>query len=223
MGERLKLRQRRALILAGAAILLLTGALTFLAGEFIRAQLIRPLLFLLQMVGLYLRAIPQFGLWAVLLLLFVLFGLYSIHGLRLTGVKARQRQRMSPMPPASAGPLTELAERIALANRGEYFKWRLRRELRDLLVALLAWRRGLPQEEALRLLRAGEDWPAEVEPRLREFFQSPEPERRYPFFLRPRRRGNRFEEELAGAIRCLEGLAGRPWPKPPTEEEGDGA
>ncbi len=209
MGERLRLRKRWALLLAGAAILLLAGALTLVAGEFVRDQLIRPLLFLFQVIGLYLRAIPQFGLWAVLLLLLVLFGLYSIHGLRLA--EARARREKGPMPPPPAGPLMELAERIALAGHGEYFKWRLRRELRDLLVALLAWRRGITPEEALRLIRAeAEDWPPEVEPRLKEFFQGPK--RGHPFLLRPRprRRDSSFEEELAAAVYHLERLAGRP-------------
>lgn len=218
----LKFGGRRALLLVGAAVLLLAGILTLAAGEFVREQLIRPLLFLFQLAGLYLRAIPQFGLWAVLLLLLVLFGLYSVHGLRLTGAQAKPQGGQPPL--ATAGPLAELAERIELARRGKYFEWRLRRELRELLVELLAWRRGLSPEEALRLIRRG-DWPGPAEPRLREFFRIQGPERRRPFSLTwrwPRRpRGQEqeegFERELVAAVRYLEQLAARP------EEGGDGA
>lgn len=213
----LKFGERWALLLVGAVILLLAGALTLGAGEFVRDQLIRPLLFLFQLAGLYLRAIPQFGLWAVLLLLLVLFGLYSVHGLRLGLGGGQARPEEGQLPPAPAGPLAELVERIELAGRGEYFKWRLRRELRELFVELLAWRRGLSPEEALRLIREGE-WPGLAEPRLREFFQLQGSERRRSFFpRRPRHRDEDFEEALAAAVDYLERLAARP------EEGGDGA
>jgi hypothetical protein len=233
---RLRLGGRQALVFVGGAVLLLAGALTLAAGEFVRDRLIGPFLFLFQLAGLYLQAIPQFGLWAILLLLLLLFGLYSVHSLRLTGTQAQARHKGGRIPPTTAGlgPLAELAERIDLGARGEYFRWRLQRELRDLLVELLAWRRGLSPEEALRLVRSGE-WPGPPEPWLREFFQAQGLGRHRLLFpwrwrrLRPQpqdqgqgqdqgreRKGERdFPEELAAAILYLERLAARP-------EGGDG-
>lgn len=206
-------RRRRRLLqisaLGGVAVLVLAGVLTLVAGEFVREQLIRPLLFLFQVVGIYLRAIPQLGIWLFLLLLFVLISSYFLRGLRPARPKPRKAPEGEPPPPP--GPIEDLAKRIELGAEGEYFKWRIQRELQDFLIDLLAWRGGLSGEEALELVRSGA-WTAD--PKMREFFRR-EFERRYTLLAQLgkffgsllRRRDEGFQQELESVVDYLEVVA----------------
>lgn len=195
--------------LVGAGLLLLAGLLTLVAGEFVRERLIRPLLVLFQLIGIYLQAVPQLGIWFFLLLLLVLISIYSLRGLRRTAKRPKEEPKEEEPPPP--GPVGDLAKRIELGAEGEYFKWRVRRELRDFLVELLAWRRGISQEEARKLVRSGA-WTDD--PRIREFFRR-EIEQRYTLLVQLRellssllgRRDEGFERELAAAVDYLEGFA----------------
>jgi len=204
-------RSVRLAVLVGAAVLLLAGLLTLAAGEFVREHLIRPLLFLGQVIALYLRAIPQLGIWFFLLLLLLLVSSYFLRDLRPSPLKLREEERKEEAPPPP-GPITDLAKRIELGREGEYFKWRVQRELRDLLIDLLAWRRGISREAALELVRSGE-WTED--PRVAEFFRRGFA-RRYTLFVRLgeflssllRRRDEGFERELAAVVDCLEEFIG---------------
>jgi hypothetical protein len=198
------------LALSGAAVLLLAGLLTLAAGEFVRGRLIQPLLLLFQVVGVYLRAIPQLGIWLFVLLFFVLLSSYFLRSPQ----PARSERRQEPEEGARRRPglIADLAERIELGHQGEYFKWRVRRELRDFLVDLLAWREDISSEEALESVRSGE-WTAD--PRVREFFRRGF-ERHYTLLVRlqeflsslSRRRDETFEQDLAFIVSYLEGFAG---------------
>lgn len=214
MAEEQKPRRLlQAMALIGAAVLLLAGLLTLLAGEFVREHLIRPLLFLFQVITLYLRAIPQLGIWFFLLLLLLLVSSYLLRDLRPIPLKPRGEERKEEAPPPPPpGPITDLAKRIELGCEGEYFKWRVRRELRDLLIDLLAWRRGISRETALELVRSGE-WTED--PAVREFFHRGF-ERRYTLFVQLweflssllGRRDEGFERELAAVVDHLEEFIG---------------
>ncbi|GEM_PF-3168125 len=220
---------RLLLGLGGLIILLLAGALTLVAGEFVREQLIRPLLVLFAVIGLYLGAMPQLMLWLFVLLLLALVGLFTLRELGRSGGKGRGRDgelRWRRQGPSGVGEelegafpklgtLEDLAKRIALGAEGEYFRWRIRRELQDFLVRLIAWREGLEPEEALELVRSGR-WTGE--PRVREFFQRGFTRRYGPLswwlealHLRPRwlkrAKEREFEQELAFIVDHLEAYA----------------
>lgn len=235
-----KPKLRLLLGLSGLIVLLLAGVLTLMAEEFVREQLIRPLLVLFVVIRLYLGAMPQLLLWFFVLLLLVFFGVFTLRdlgrgmsGSEGEGRELHQRRQgaLSRAEPPEEGPklgtIEDLAERITLSAEGEYFKWRIRRELQDFLVRLIAWREGLEPEEALELVRSGR-WTGE--PRVREFFQRSFA-RRYGLLrwwleaLRPpwlkRVREREFEQELALIVDYLESYAqgGRP----SHEHEGAGA
>lgn len=206
-------RPRKLLLLMallGALVLLLAGALTLVAGEFVRERLIRPLLFLFQLIAIYLRAVPQLGIWFFLLLLLVLISTYFLRDLRRTRAARAEEERGAEEPPPP-GPVVDLARRIEQGAEGEYFRWRVRRELRDLLVELLAWQRGVSQEEALELVRSG-GWTDD--PQMREFFRRGF-NRRYTLLVQMReffssllgRRDEGFVQELAAVVDYLEGFA----------------
>ncbi|MFQ6033436.1 MAG: hypothetical protein ACE5LQ_01245 [Candidatus Bipolaricaulia bacterium] len=205
--ERRKLT--RLAVLVGVLVLLLAGLLTLVAGEFVREHLIRPLLFLFQLIGIYLRAIPQLGIWFFLLLLLVLISAYFLRDLRRAAARPKEERREEEPPPP--GPVVDLAKRIELGADGEYFRWRIRRELRDLLVELLAWQRGISKEEALELVRSGA-WTDD--PRMRELFRRGF-DRRYTLLAQLQeffssllgRRDEGFVQELATVVNYLEGFA----------------
>lgn len=195
--------------LGGAALLLLAGLLTLVAGEFVRERLIQPLLFSFQVLGIYLRAIPQLGIWLFVLLLFLFASTYFLRARQPQHPKEARKRAEGTQP--RPGLITDLARRIELGRQGEYFRWRLRRELRDFLVELLAWREELPEEEALEAVRSGE-WGAD--PWVREFFQrgfehqSTLFGRLQQFFSSLWRRPDEpFEQELAAIVDYLEGFA----------------
>lgn len=197
------------LVLGGVALLLLAGLLTLVAGEFVRERLIQPLLFSFQVLGVYFQAIPQLGIWLFALLLFLCLSAYFLRALRPERAKgrAKREKQVEPRP----GLITDLAKRIELGRQGEYFKWRLRRELRDFLVDLLAWREEISDEEALEAVRSGE-WT--TEPQVREFFQRGF-EHRYTFLSRLKEFGRRlrgwrdesFEHDLSVIVDYLESFA----------------
>jgi len=199
----------RLAVLVGALVLLLAGLLTLVAGGFVRERLIRPLFLLFQMIGIYLRAIPQLGIWFFLLLLLVLISAYFLRDLRGGAARPKEEQREEAPPPP--GPIGALAKRIELEAEGEYFRWRVRRELRDFLIDLLAWRQGISQEEALELVRSGA-WTDD--PQIREFFRR-RFERRYTLLLQLReffssllgRRDEGCLQELATVVSYLEAFA----------------
>jgi len=196
-------------VLVGLLVLVLAGVLTIVAGEFVREHLIRPLLFLGQVIGIYLRAIPQLGIWFFLLLLLLLISAYFLRDLRREERRPAEEPKEAPPP---LGPLADLAKRIERGSEGEYFRWRVRRELRDFLVELLAWRGGMAQEEALELVRSGE-WTDD--PLVREFFRRGF-RREYTFLVQLReflssllrRRDESFERELAAVVDYLERFVG---------------
>jgi hypothetical protein len=206
-------RQSKRLVqlaaLVGAVVLLLAGLLTLVAGEFVREHLIRPLLFLFQVIGVYLRAIPQLGIWFFLLLLLVLISTYFLRDLRREAAHPEEEPEEEAPPPL--GPVADLAKRIELGKEGEYFRWRIRRELRDFLVELISWRWGISKEEALELVRSG-GWTED--PEMREFFRRGF-EQRYTLLAQLReflssllgRRDEGFEQELAAVVDYLEEFA----------------
>ncbi len=212
MGREARTRRVvQGIVISAGAVLLLAAALTLLAGDFVREQLIRPLLFLAQTMGIYVKAIPQLLIWFLLLLLFSLVSTRLVRGTRQRprrGIKAGERSRgLGPR----RGPIRDLARRIEQAAEGEYFKWRVRRELQDYLVELLAWRRGISGEDGRRLVRSGA-WTADR--RIGEFFCRGAPQR-YTFVIRPRGlfgwllrgRGGGFEQELSSVLDYLESFA----------------
>ncbi|MCR4404449.1 MAG: hypothetical protein NUW06_04105 [Candidatus Acetothermia bacterium] len=204
-------KRRRGLYILGlsaAGVALLAAVLTLVAGEFVRERLIQPLLVTFQAIGIYLRAVPQLGIWLFALLLFVLLGSYFLRGLRREPTRREKRaKKVEPRP----GLIADLVRRIELGQHGEYFKWRLRRELRDFVVDLLSWREEISTEEALEAIRAGV-WTSD--PRVREFFQRGF-ERRYTsldwlrgLFNSPwGRRDSSFEQDLAFVVGYLESFA----------------
>jgi len=211
MGEEQRSKRLLQVIaLIGAAVLLLAGVLTLVAGGFVREQLIRPLLFFLQVIGLYLQAIPQLGIWFFLLLLLVLAGTYALRGLHRRA-RPRRREELKEEVPPPPGPISDLAKRIGLGREGEYFKWRVRRELRDFLIDLISWQREISREEASELVRSGA-WTDD--PKAREFFRRGF-ERRYTLlaqlgeFLNSLlgRRDEGCLQELAAVVGYLEEFA----------------
>ncbi len=210
-GEKRTRRLVQGVVTSGAAVLLLAAALTLLAGEFVREQLIRPLLFFFQMIGVYLGTIPQLLIWFFLLLLVVLASARLLRGLQRTSPKPSKERRRNRGSKPRRGPIIQMAQRIEQAPEGEYFKWRVRRELQDFLIELLAWRRGISTEGARTLVRSGA-WTAD--PAVREFFRCGF-QQRYTLFVRLGdffssligRREEGFKRELSSVLDYLEAFA----------------
>ena len=210
-GEGQTQSQRKGLIrlgLAAAAVLLLAGVLTLVAGEAVRERLIRPLLVFFQVVRIYFAALPQLAVWFFVLLLLLALGGYLLRDLSRAPRVRRERPR--PMPAERLPRLDTvraLAERLRLAREGEYFRWRVRRELLDFLVKLLAWRRKIPPEEALALIRSGE-WTSDPDPKIREFFTHGLTRRGWRWrFSWLRQADTRFFQELGAVLDYLERYA----------------
>lgn len=168
-------KQAKIIGLIGIAIIILAGALTLVAGDYIRDYLIQPLLFLFVALKVYLTGLPDLLIWLFVTLVLVLIGLRAIH--------VQRRSRKKVVEKASPGEvrfglIEDLARKIELAKEGEYFKWRVRRELKDFLVELVAWKGGVPREQAVDLVWSGR-WTKH--PEVQGFFHKGF-RRRYNFF-----------------------------------------
>lgn len=204
LNEKQRKGQLAWLGLAAAAVLLLAGLLTLLVGEAVRERLVRPLLVFFEVLKIYFSALPQLAVWFFFLLVLIGLGAYLLRDIGRTARVRREGPRAAvPERLPRRETVRALAERLRLAREGEYFRWRIRRELLDFLIRLLAWRRKIPSEEALALVRSGA-WTADAE--MREFFsRGPRPRRWWP--LRRKRADVEFFQELRRVLDYLERYA----------------
>jgi len=123
----------------------------------------------------------------------------------------------APKPPKeptfiSRGWVSELAERVKRAGQGEFFKWRLRRQLSDLTIDLIAMKHKLDQKSARQFFEAG-TWTPEA--RIKVFLTAEPQIRPYAalkrflgyFKLRQGASDKRYGGELENVVKFLEAYA----------------
>jgi len=93
--------------------------------------IIRPAIYLLWLLGVLYRSIPQPVLWLVLVLIMVYLALGRLIG-RLKLPDGPQSLVSIPV----RGPVDEFAMRIARKDEGIYFKWQIARTLGQLAIDL---------------------------------------------------------------------------------------
>jgi hypothetical protein len=131
------MKNGKPLLLLLALLLLLTIPLALTFQHTVREAIVIPLLYLLWLGRLIYLSIPQPLLWAAFLAL-ALFIIVKSLGER-PGPLARPRK----MEARYGGRVTAWAGRLYLATQGDYFKWRLARDLGQLGLELMAYRERL--------------------------------------------------------------------------------
>jgi hypothetical protein len=126
----------RRLVWIAAAILLLSWVLAFPLRDVLERLVIVPVAYLLWVLGVFYRVMPQV-LWWVLLSLAVLIMLLGslAPGERIEVLRQLHR-------PPEKGQVEELAGSIQKSNKGVYFKWIVANRLGKLAYSMLVQREG---------------------------------------------------------------------------------
>ena len=133
------------------AAMSLAAALAYFLRDVIQRLVIQPLAYLWWVLGLFYRAMPQYVVWilAVLLAAYLFAGSLVSEGPIRT---RRERPRKTPQ-----GPIQELAAWVGKTRKGIYFKWLVANRLGKLARELLAQREGSSFRKVFGPLK-GRDW-----------------------------------------------------------------
>lgn len=146
---------RRWVFLAG----LLAGSalLAFVLQGVLWDTLVVPVYFRLWLFWHFLRSIPQWVYWNLLVAGVVLAALKSLAGRRRVTPAAKEKSALK------IGPVAAMANEIRNNRRSTFFQWIIAHELAGLARAILVQRAG--QEAIPRNRLAGQDWnpPAEIQ------------------------------------------------------------
>ena len=160
-------------------IILFAGALAYAMRDVIERTVIQPLVYILWLAKLYYDSFPQIFLWILLVGSIVLMAVTS-----LVTEDAPQHKRETPHRPAK-GEVESLAEWMARAPRGLYFKWLIAQRLGKLARGLTSFNARQARPSAWEPV-AGPGWnpPREVASYLEagingSFADYPRP--RFPF------------------------------------------
>ncbi|MEW5940408.1 MAG: hypothetical protein AB1750_12135 [Chloroflexota bacterium] len=138
-------------------VILIAGALAYFTRDAIERAVIRPLLYALWIAKLYYDSMPQAFLWILLVGAVVLMAVASFAA--EGAVQSRQRSARKP----AVGEVELLAEWMARAPRGHYFKWLIAQRLGRLARGLVSFNARQARPSAWEPI-AGPDWnpPGEV-------------------------------------------------------------
>jgi hypothetical protein len=136
-------------------ILWLVGAwvLAFPLRSAVERLVVEPLVYMLWMLGILYRAIPQPVVWLVVLLIMFYVALGSFYGKPRQGVG-----RIAKSPP-TRGPLESLSLLLAQKTPGVYFKWQIGRTLGEIALDL----QELREHARSRDLHFADETPPEVQ------------------------------------------------------------
>jgi hypothetical protein len=119
------------LVLLGLMLVLLLGVTL---QSVTRASIVMPILYLVWLADLIFRSIPGWLLWAWFLIVALIIAAGSLRVRSKAEAPGRGRR-----PPAE-GPTQVWITRVQAANQGEYFRWRVARELAELGLHFAAYR-----------------------------------------------------------------------------------
>lgn len=184
-------------------ILLLALPLALVLRDFAEKVAVIELLRIVWAGRILIASLPQLPIWAVFLVIVVAITLPSLFQ------RGRAASRLAATEQPLQGPVRVLARRIQRAMEGEYFKWRLSRDLEGLIVDVLAARERLDRDQIKELIANQE---LDLPPALVTFLRQGSA----PAFSRPSSilgrfqhlgegsRSSHFESDLESAIRYLE-------------------
>ncbi len=137
------------------AVLLVVGLLALALRGVVGRYLLPPLARAWQQIafglGLLWRSQDKALIWESFVLVLALAALAGLLGLR----QRAGRPRVS-RPPQPLGRVRAWRDQLASLDKGPYFRWRLAQRLRAMLLAREAFRHGVDETEARRMLRAGQ-------------------------------------------------------------------
>lgn len=191
-----------ALLILGLVLAIILGLM--LQGV-ARASLVMPMLYLAWLADLVFRSVPGWLWWAWFLVIALVFATRSLRVRTGADAVARDDRRLTE------GAIRTWIARIQMGDQGEYFRWRLARELAELGLQFLAYRdRGdmsrRDRSQYIELLNA----PPDVEAYLRTGLIAPpwQPQdlrSRLTRVWRPMRKDSPLEIEPAVIAQFLEG------------------
>lgn len=180
--------------------------LTFTVGDWLRSVIINPVVYSIWIFKEFVAALPDLPIW----LLFVFMAALAVSVTLIDLFKAPLKLPKQH-PFMRRGRVGELADRVKQAEQGEFFRWRLTRQLGDLAIDLIAMKRRVDQRSARQIFEAG-TWTQET--RVKDFLRA-EPQirphaalERVRRYFKPRRRGDKScQTELEEVVSFLEAYA----------------
>lgn len=153
---------RRWLLIA--LVLLLAAPLALMLQGFVRDVATIEFLRALWAGRILLESLPQMPLWGLFLVTLSLIAAKSL-------IKGKSSAREEPQTgPGDLGRVQSLAQEIERSGEGEYFKWRIARDLGELVMEVLAHRQRLdagPLAARQELEKQELDAPPEIQAFLR--------------------------------------------------------
>jgi len=165
--------ERRKRLLVMALLLLPLAILTLLFKEIARTIIVQPVMYLLWLVGLLWRSIPQVILWIILVVVVLRVAVGS-----LLARRRRREERRRALGPEHWGRARIWTRWVELAEQGGYYQRRLSRYLADLTLDALAQREHMPRDLVEEELSAGRlDVPTPIRTFLLAVLNEPPPGR----------------------------------------------
>jgi hypothetical protein len=140
----------RTRVALAATIALVTLALAVVLRDQVREVIVLPMVRFAWLLGLYVRIVPQWALWAV----FLTVALFIAIGSVLQPVGGARRRR-AELPLEHPGPIKSEMRWIRLAQRGSYGRWRLAQRLAELVAQARAHTTRTPLARVKRQLARG--------------------------------------------------------------------
>lgn len=130
-------------------IVLLTAILAYMVSGFLAQYLFVPILYILQIIWVFVGALPQVLWWGISLLVLLIIAFKSLH----FGYERRVEQQKKPSYPISRASMWSNV--IGRAENGEYSLWLLANQLTDFTMELLAHRERISKEQSQNMLLNG--------------------------------------------------------------------
>ncbi|MBC7875819.1 MAG: hypothetical protein H7Y59_01495 [Anaerolineales bacterium] len=137
-------------------LLIIAFAISFLSRNVVQQAILTPLAYLWWLLNLYYRAIPQWIVWALLVVI------VFVSALRNIPLKNPFRRAQKKNQRPTKGPIEDLSQMFNKAPGGIYYKWLIANRLGNVARELLDQREGRRARGFARLI--GRDWqpPTEV-------------------------------------------------------------
>jgi hypothetical protein len=143
------MKQRPGLWIAGAV--LLTSIIAFVMRDTIRDAIILPLAYLMWLLDLYYRMVPQVILWAVLVV--IVFRAAMKNLLLVRAPRETKKVKLKPV----IGPVESLSLLLSKSGKGIYYKWLIANRLGKITREMLDQREGRQARKGFARL-SGRDW-----------------------------------------------------------------
>jgi hypothetical protein len=136
-------------------VIVVIPLVSFLLRNVVQQTILTPLAYLWWIMNLYYRAVPQWIVWALLVII------VFVSALRNTPLRNPFRQVQKKNQTPTKGPIEDLSKMINKAPNGIYYKWLVANRLGNLARELLDQREGRRAHSFARLI--GRDWQPPVE------------------------------------------------------------